>query len=88
MAQPREERWHVGKEVPLALIFAFAAQTSLGIWFAATYVAKVDTVISLVAEIRSTQYTQADASRDRELAVERDRELSRRIGVLETKGQK
>lgn len=36
MATPRgnQQRWHIGKEVPIALIFTLSAQTIGGVWWA------------------------------------------------------
>ena len=39
---PRPDRWHVGKEIPLALIFALFVQTAGWVWWAATQSAKLD----------------------------------------------
>ena len=36
----RPERWHVGKEVPLALIFTMLVQTGYGVWWARGQVAQ------------------------------------------------
>jgi hypothetical protein len=80
----RSNRWHVGKEIPLAIIFAITIQTMGGVWFAATYVAKIDTLTTLVSEFRATQYTQADASRDKEVYSERYGEMLRRIERIES----
>lgn len=81
--QSRPERWHVGKEIPLAIIAAITAQTFGGVWFAATYVAKIDTLTSLMSEFKSTQYTQSDARRDQEVAIARHKENARRIEAVE-----
>lgn len=86
MADSRNsEKWHVGKEVPLALIFAIAMQTAGGIWFAATYVAKIDTLTTLMAEFKATQYSKNDAQRDFALAETRTQDLTRRVDVIETR---
>lgn len=81
---PRRERWHVGKEIPLALIFAIAMQTMGGIWFAATYVAKIDTLTNLMSEFKASQYTQADARRDQDADLIRHQEIVRRVEKLES----
>lgn len=81
--QPRPDRWHVGKEIPLALIFALFLQTAGWVWWAATQSAKLDYIAGKVDKFEASQYTQTDARADRELAMERDRELGRRITVLE-----
>lgn len=80
----RTDRWHVGREIPLAVIFAITMQTMGGIWFAATYVAKIDTLTSLMSEFQATQYTQADAIRDKESNSARTNDLVRRIERLES----
>lgn len=79
----RTERWHVGKEIPLAIIFAITMQTMGGVWFAATYVAKIDTLTNLMSEFKATQYTQADATRDKEVYAARTNDLTRRVERLE-----
>lgn len=80
---PRTEKWHIGKEIPLALLFLMAGQTAVGIWWAATQTAKTDTLIQMVAEFRNNQYTKDDARRDNELSTSRHHENKRRIDVLE-----
>lgn len=79
----RGERWHVGKEIPIAIIFAITVQTMGGIWFAATYVAKIDTLTSLMSEFKASQYTQEDARRDKEATSARTSDLVRRVERLE-----
>lgn len=39
MAEPKDERWHVGKEVPLVLIAGMLLQTGTAIWWARGQVA-------------------------------------------------
>lgn len=39
MATQSPERWHVGKEVPLALIFGMLVQTGAAVWWARGQVA-------------------------------------------------
>lgn len=78
-----KDRWHVGKEIPLALIFAMLTQTAVGVWWAATQSAKLDNLVQMVADFKSAQYTISDARRDQDIGVERDRALSRRLDMLE-----
>lgn len=80
----REERWHIGKEFPLALIFLMASQTAVGVWWAATQTAKTDTLIQMVGEFRTAQYTKDDSRRDMEINLTRHTENKRRIESLET----
>lgn len=82
MAQGRD-RWHVGKEIPIAVIVTMIMQTMGGVWFAATYVAKIDTLTNMVVDFKASQYTQKDAENDRKLASQRTAELERRIVKLE-----
>lgn len=79
----RGDRWHVGKEIPLAIIFAIAVQTMGGVWFAATYVAKIDTLSTMVAELRASLYTKEDALRDKEMYAARVDDIARRVAELE-----
>jgi len=38
----KKARWHIGKEIPLAILAVFVAQTASVIWWAASTSAKVD----------------------------------------------
>lgn len=87
-----EDRWHVGKEVPIVLILAVLAQTAGGIWWMAQLSAKIDAAVGSITEFRTERYTREDARRDRELveqkfreAEKRDSELERRINQNETR---
>ena len=85
MSQPqRDERWHVGKEIPLVLIFAIFSQTAVGVWWAATQSAKLDTLTAMVETFRASQYTQNDARRDQEMIFTRHKENARRIEAIES----
>lgn len=79
------ERWHVGKEIPLALILTLAVQTGSGIWWAATQSAKLDAVAGRLDEFRSAQYTQNDNRRDMAIIHEQHQEFKRRLDTLERK---
>lgn len=82
-ASPRQDRWHVGKEIPLALIVMLFLQTGGWVWWAATQSAKLDEIARAVGKFEMGQYTKSDAERDRALSDQRDREMERRIGSLE-----
>ena len=73
----------MGKEIPLAIIFALFAQTAGAVWWAATQSAKLDALTEMVKGFRETQYTQNDARRDMESILQRHRENARRIEVIE-----
>lgn len=84
------ERWHVGREIPIALIIALLIQTGGGVWWASNMSSKLDTALSTLAEFRAERYTKEDARRDRELILQiiegqrqRDAEHERRIEVIE-----
>jgi hypothetical protein len=80
--QPRD-RWHVGKEIPIAMIAALFIQTGGWVWWAATQSAKLDTLTNMVSDFKQAQYTQNDARRDMEMMLTRDRDMSRRLDMLE-----
>lgn len=78
-AENRVERWHVGKEIPLAVILGLVVQTGGLIWFAATQTAQLDNLSKMMTGFQSSQYTQADARRDMEIHLSRSSNNSRRI---------
>lgn len=85
------ERWHVGKEVPIAVLFTLIVQTAGGIWWLAQLSAKIDAAIGTLAEFRIERYTREDARRDRELIMavieqqrQRDQDLERRMALTES----
>lgn len=79
----RPERWHVGKEIPIALIVMLILQTGGWVWWAAVQSTKLDNLTSMMSDFRASQYTSADARRDAEGHALIHSELARRIGVLE-----
>lgn len=86
----REDRWHVGKEIPIAMIAALLIQTGAGISWLSNLSFKIDNAIQQLSEFKADRYTKDDARRDRELVLQivdaqrqRDAEHDRRIAVLE-----
>jgi len=79
----RQESWHVGKEIPLAMLFAIFLQTAGAIWWAATMSAKLDDLSYQVASLTADKYSQKDAERDKELISEKIRNISYRIEKIE-----
>lgn len=84
------DKWHIGKELPLAMILALAVQTAGGVWWLAQVSSKLDYTISTLQQFQSERYTREDARRDRELIVQiidglkqHENEHDRRIQVLE-----
>lgn len=80
--EDKRERWHVGKEIPIAVILGLLIQTGGLIWFAATQTAKLDNLTVIMTEFRASQYTQADARRDQEIQFGRSMNNARRIDEL------
>ena len=84
------DRWHVGREIPIAMIGAMVFQTAGAIWWLSQLSFKLDSAIQQIAEYKVDRYTKADAVKDRELMLQiveaqrqRDAEHDRRIGALE-----
>ena len=80
----KPEKWHVGKEIPLALVLTLAIQTGGGVWWAASMSAKMDYAIAKMDEFARERYTREDARRDRELLQARDSEHDRRLADIES----
>lgn len=85
------QSWHVGKEIPLAVLLAIIVQTGGGIWWFAQVSAKMDYAIDTLRQFQQERYTREDARRDRELLLSqidvlktRDMEHERRLASLET----
>lgn len=85
-----EDRWHVGREIPIALILALVMQTGGGVWWASNMSSKLDMALQSLAEFRAERYTKDDARRDRELYQQivegmraRDIDIERRLATVE-----
>lgn len=78
-------RWHVGKEIPLAMIFALLMQTAGVIWWAASLSAKIDSLAEQVAWLKSDKRLQETSYKD--IAVLEQRVLSneRRLLLIEAR---
>lgn len=79
----RQDQWHVGKEIPLAMLFAILVQTGAAIWWAASFSAtvttKLDDLSNQVAALTADKYTQHDAIRDQALMNEKIENLKRQM---------
>lgn len=86
MENRRKESWHVGKEIPLALLFAIFLQTAGAIWWAASFSAtvtqKLDNLSYQVASLTADKYSQHDAARDFALVDEKMQNLNKEITQL------
>lgn len=80
----REEKWHVGKEIPVAVIFAFFMQSVGAVWWAATLSSKIDELSYQVAALTADKYTQHDAIKDQALTAQRISTLEKRIENVES----
>ncbi len=76
-------KWHVGKEIPIALLFAIFIQTAGGIWWAATLTAKIDSLNNQIISLQDEKYTKLDASKDFTTINVKIADLDRRISILE-----
>jgi len=81
------DSWHVGKEIPLAMLFAIVIQTLAAVWWAASFSAtvttKLDDLSNQVAALTADKYTQGDAGRDQALINERIENIKQRVENLE-----
>ena len=82
----RREPWHVGRDIPLALIITIVAQTAGAVWWASGQSSKLDRAIEMISEFRVDRYTKDDGRRDQQLISQMmesfrqtDRELERRL---------
>lgn len=60
MERRAQETWHVGREIPIALLVAFIIQTGGIVWWAATFQADFKNLVRQVDGIAIRQFTQKD----------------------------
>lgn len=82
---PTKESWHVGKEIPIAMLFAIAVQTGGAIWWAASMNAKLDSLSYQVASLTADKYSMHDAEKDQALVNEKLDNLKSRMDKIERK---
>jgi hypothetical protein len=82
----QREPWHIGRDIPLALILALLAQTGGAVWWASGLSAKLDRAIEQITEFKLDRYTKDDGRRDQALLFQMleglrqsDRDLERRV---------
>lgn len=82
-----DDKWHVGKEIPLALMLMMAMQTLGAIWwmasFSATVTTKLDDLSYQVAALTADKYTKSDAQKDGALYLQKISDLNDRISRVE-----
>lgn len=85
----QKESWHVGKEIPIAMLFAVAIQTGGALWwaasFSATVTAKLDSLSMQVAALTADKYSMHDAEKDQALVNEKLDNLKTRMDKMESK---
>lgn len=89
------DRWHIARDIPLAVLVTLVIQTGAGVWFLSQMSARVDSAIETIRELRNERYTREDARRDRELFMTmfqslqlRDAELSARLEKMDAKHER
>lgn len=80
MTGNEKERWHVGKEIPLAIIVSLMLQTGGVVWWASSLSTKMDLLSAQVFELKADKSGQNIA-----LLQQRDIEFERRVTLLENR---
>jgi hypothetical protein len=85
MEEDLEERrrWHVGREVPIALLIGLGMQTLGGVLWLGQLSSKIDSAIATINEFKTERYTQHDARRDKELVLTMIETLRAKDGDLD-----
>lgn len=83
MIDTNKESWHVGKEIPIAMLFAIFLQTTGAIWWAATMSSKLDSLSYQVAALTADKYSQQDALKDQALILQKISSVEKRIENME-----
>ena len=87
----KTDAWHVGKEIPLAVLVVLIFQTVGVVWSISQMAAKLDYAVSTLQTFQSERYTREDARHDRELwmakfetMTQKDIDHDRRLTSLES----
>lgn len=83
MSNSDDQKWHVGKEIPIAMIVTVIMQTMGVIWWAATLSAKMDDLSYQVAALTADKYTKSDAGKDQKYVEQKMNDIERRVDNLE-----
>lgn len=73
------ERWHVGKEVPLTLLAGMVLQVAVAAMFVSDLKNEIKVTAQRVEEIWRDRYTRLDAAKDSEVSRARDDAMAARI---------
>jgi hypothetical protein len=83
MADENKEHWHVGKEIPLAMLLTMVAQTLGVVWWAATLSSKVEALEKQIISIAASQFTSVEARGMVAINALHNTEMDRRLTILE-----
>ena len=78
------EKWHVGKEIPIAVIFTLIFQTAGVIWWAASLSGKIDNLTEQVAWLKADRRLQENSYKDIAVIEQRIDSNERRLLLLES----
>ena len=73
------DRWHVGKEVPLTLLFGMLLQVVIAAMFISDLKNEIKITAQRVEEIWRDRYTRLDAAKDSEVSRARDEAMALRL---------
>lgn len=87
-----KEKWHVGKEIPIALLIGIVGQTMLAIWWFASFSATVTTQLEnlsyQIAALNADKYTKTDAQKDGALYLQKISDVQYRVNLIEERNRK
>ena len=83
LAKRAEDKWRVGKEIPLTLIFLGLSQLCYMVYAIGNMTSKFDNMAYQIAALNSDKYTASDAAKDQAISLIRFTEITRRISNLE-----
>lgn len=83
--ETKSEHWHIGKEIPIALVLGIIAQTMMAIWWASGVSTELSHLSDDVNELRKQRYTQNDYTKDAAVMSQRIVDAERRLAGLEEK---
>lgn len=64
------EPWHIGREIPIAVLIVLLIQTGGAVWWASRVESQMQTISRQFERFDNERYTKEDARRDRELILQ------------------
>lgn len=64
------DRWHIGREIPIAVLIVLLVQTGGAVWWASKMDSRIESINEQFKRFDGERYTKEDARRDRELFVQ------------------